>query len=193
MVPTDQIFDQTVIVFASDSWSLLAVLASSVHQHWVIQNGLATARGIARYTPSSVFETFPRPTPTDRLDHVGRKLENRRREIMAGRGIGLTGLYDLVNSRDLSGSSAEDINELRAIHIEVDAAVLDAYGWLDLSATTGSTCIGRTERFTVSPSVRVEILDRLLLENHRRAEKERTNRTSDPGGEIPREEGSLFA
>jgi methylase of polypeptide subunit release factors len=170
MVPTDQVFDQTVIVFASDSFSLLALLSSSVHQHWVIQNGLATARGIARYTPSSVFETFPRPpTASDRLEDLGRQLDQRRRDIMAAREIGLTRLYDLVNDRDLRGSSAEDIENLRAMHMALDDSVLDAYGWSDLAADHGFHLYRRTERFTISPTVRVEVLDRLLEANHERA------------------------
>ncbi len=35
-----------------------------------------------------------------------------------------------------------------------------------------STPIGQMERWTVSPAARVEILDRLLEENHRRAKLE---------------------
>lgn len=169
LVPTDQVFDQTVIAFASDSRSLLALLSSAVHQHWVIQNGLATARGIARYTPSSVFETFPRPAATERLVQAGRALEMKRSEIMARRQVGLTKLYELVNNSTVRGIPAEDIEQLRSVHEEIDVAVMDAYGWSDLTPAHGFYTYRRTERFTISSALRVEILDRLLEENHRRA------------------------
>ncbi len=59
--------------------------------------------------------------------------------------------------------------QLRAIHVELDQAVMEAYGWDDVRWIMASTPTGRCERWTVSPAARVEILDRLLEENHRRA------------------------
>ena len=47
--------------------------------------------------------------------------------------------------------------------------MLTAYGWDDVSLDHGFHTYRQMERFTVSPAARVEILDRLLGENHRRA------------------------
>jgi hypothetical protein len=49
------------------------------------------------------------------------------------------------------------------------------------------------QRWTVSPAARVEILDRLLEENHRRAAVELPPERSRPGREGLGEEGTLFA
>jgi len=44
----------------------------------------------------------------------------------------------------------------------------------------------------VSPAARVEILDRLLEENHRRAKQEQRGQPASAGFEIPTEDGTLF-
>ncbi len=58
---------------------------------------------------------------------------------------------------------------MRAIHVELDQAVMDAYGWTDVPLDHGFHTYRQMQRWTVSPAARVEILDRLLEENHRRA------------------------
>ena len=58
-----------------------------------------------------------------------------------------------------------------------------AYGWDDLPLEHGFHTYRQMERFTVSPAARVEMLDRLLEENHRRAR--------DEGQDVP-EQGELF-
>ena len=62
-VSTDQVFSHGLVVFASDSFELQAVLSSSPHQVWAIRYG-SGIRTDPRYTHSDVFETFPRPRPT---------------------------------------------------------------------------------------------------------------------------------
>ena len=47
--------------------------------------------------------------------------------------------------------------------------MLDAYGWDDLDPEVGHHCTKIGVRWTVSPKARFELLDRLLVENHRRA------------------------
>ena len=58
---------------------------------------LDDAEPTCSYTPSDVFETFPRPAATDWLERIGRTLDAERREIMLRRELGLTKLYNLVN------------------------------------------------------------------------------------------------
>ncbi|WP_432839069.1 hypothetical protein [Dactylosporangium sp. CA-092794] len=69
-----------MVVFASDGYSVQAVLSSSLHQIWAITYG-SGMRNDPRYTPSDVFETFPRPESTDFLEEIGRVLDGERREI----------------------------------------------------------------------------------------------------------------
>ena len=92
-----------------------------------------------------------------------------RREIMLRRDLGLTKLYNLINDPDIADESDDDVAKLRAIHLELDRAVMDAYGWTDVDLDPGFHTYRQMQRWTVSPAARVEILDRLLEENHRRA------------------------
>jgi hypothetical protein len=191
-VPTGQVPSEQLVVFATDSYSVQAVLSSNLHQLWAITYG-SGMRNDPRYTPSDVFETFPRPATTDRLEHAGRAVDGKRREIMLRRDLGLTKLYNLVNDAEVASSSDEDVAQVRALHVELDRAVLEAYGWTDLTLDHGFHSFRRMQRWTVSPAARVEILDRLLEENHRRAAVELPPERSRPGREGLGEEGTLFA
>jgi hypothetical protein len=164
-ISTGQIFSHMLVVFATDSHSDQAVLSSSLHQIWAIKYG-SSLETRTLYAPSDVFETFARPEPTDRLESVGRTLDTERREIMLRRQLGLTKLYNLVNHPDYAD---DDITRMRQIHAELDHAVMDAYGWGDVPLDHGFHTYRQMERWTVSPAARVEILDRLLEENLRRA------------------------
>jgi hypothetical protein len=126
-------------------------------------------RADVNYSPSDVFVTFPRPTPTKQLAEVGRRLDIERREIMLRRNLGLTKLYNLVNDPGITDSADPDVARLREIHVELDQAVMAAYGWDDVPLDHGFHTYRQMQRWTVSPAARVEILDLLLEENHRRA------------------------
>ena len=179
-VPTGPVMSDATVVFATDSYSEQAVLSSSVHQDWVITYG-STLETRVRYTPSDVFETFPRPEPTPELEAIGRTLDAERREIMLRRSLGLTRLYNLVNDPGLEAGVDPDVDRMRDIHVELDAAVAAAYGWDGLYLTHGFHNYRQMTRWTVAPVTRVEILDRLLEENHRRAAAEAPGRSA-PGG-----------
>ncbi len=167
-VPTGQVFSNKVIVFATGSYAEQAVLSSSIHQMWVIKYS-ATMRTDVSYSPSDVFLTFPRPKPTHILADAGQALNRERREIMLRRELGLTKLYNLVNDPDTPDSADPDVARLRAIHVELDEAVMAAYGWSDVPLEHGFHTYRQMQRWTVCPTARVEVLDRLLEENHRRA------------------------
>ena len=83
------------------------------------------------------------------------------------RHVGITSLYKLVNSPDVGADA--DVDLIRSIHAEIDQEVMEAYGWTDIPLNHGFHTYRQMERWTVSPAARVEILDRLLEENHRRA------------------------
>jgi hypothetical protein len=189
-VPTGPVMSEACVVFATCSYSVQAVLSSSLHQLWAITYG-STLETRVRYTPSDVFETFPLPAAGDRLDAVGRTLDDERREIMLRRDLGLTKLYNLVNDPEIHGD--EDVDRLREIHVEIDAATTAAYGWDDIRLGHGFHNFRQVQRWTVSPSARVESLDRLLFENHRRSEhveRHRRRGSSDAPGS---QEGTLFS
>jgi hypothetical protein len=116
------------------------------------------------YSPNDVFLTFPRPSATPVLDELGERLDRERRDLMLSRGWGLTTTYNHVHDpreRDPA------VVALREIHLEIDRAVLGAYGWsLDLDVGHHPTKFG--VRWTVGREARFALLDLLLEENHRR-------------------------
>lgn len=167
-VKTSQVFSMMLVVIATDSYSDQSTLSSNIHQTWAIKYGSAL-RSDPRYTPSDVFLTFPRPKSSHPLDTIGKSLDSERREIMLRRELGLTKLYNLVNDPALADRADADVARMREIHVALDEAVMAAYGWDDVPLDHGFHTYRQMTRWTVSPAARVEILDRLLEENHRRA------------------------
>ena len=184
-VPTGQVFSHKLAVFANDSLLLQAVLSSSIHCVWVIRYS-STMRTDINYSPSDVFETFPRPHLTEEseraLEVIGRTLDEERREIMLRRELGLTRLYNRVNDPALADSADPDVARLRVIHRELDEAVMAAYGWDDVPLDHGFHTYRKMTRWTISPAARVEVLDRLLALNHERAaaQERRQDRKGEP-------------
>jgi hypothetical protein len=165
-VPNGSVFHEKLVVFGERSYAFQAIVSSSVHQLWTIKYG-TTMRVDATYTPERCFETLPQPDATPGLTAIGERLDRDRREIMLRRQLGLTALYNLVNSPEVQGDA--DVHLIRSIHVQIDEAVMEAYGWTDIPLEHGFHTYRQMERWTVSPAARVEILDRLLEENHRRA------------------------
>ena len=168
-VPAAQTFTHSVVIFALNDVADLAVLSSEVHGSWALKYG-ATLESRSRYTPSDVFETFARPALTLRLRAAGRSLDEQRRETMLRRQVGLTSLYNLVNSPEVQGD--RDVERLRELHVEIDEATVAAYGWDDVPLGHGFHTYRNMQRWTLSPAARVEVLDRLLELNFERARDE---------------------
>ena len=164
----NQVFSHALGVFATNSYAFQAIVSSSVHQLWAIRQG-SGMRGDPRYTPSDVFETFPRPSETEGLGCLGKELDDVRRETMLRRELGLTDLYNLINNPDYSIGFDTDVDRIRNIHRRIDEAVIAAYGWDDIELNHGFYTYRGMTRWSVCDEARDEILDRLLEENHRRA------------------------
>jgi hypothetical protein len=165
-LPSSAVFSNSLGVFLFDDFGTLCLLSSSIHQLWAMRWG-SSLDAASRYTPSDVFETLPLPTTTGRMGDLGRELDDRRRGIMLERRLNLTALYKFVNSKNIEHDA--DVDLIRSIHVQIDEAVMEAYGWTDIPLDHGFHTYRQMERWTVSPAARVEILDRLLEENHRRA------------------------
>lgn len=167
IIPTGQVFDQKLVVFASDDSALLTLLSSNVHYWWTASRGSTLKRDLV-YTPSDVFETFPRSEITTEMRELGGRLDTFRREVMLARQAGLTATYNLVHDQ---GCAAADIARLREIHREIDEAVVRAYGWDDLLISGLDHGFHETRqgpRYTIGAAVRQEVLDRLLELNQER-------------------------
>jgi hypothetical protein len=101
-----------------------------------------------------------------------------RASLMVGRNEGLTKTYNCFHTR---GKAAPDIARLRALHAEMDAAVLRAYGWNDLADRAAAEFIEQDADEGKTPKTRLdwpaefkdEVLARLLALNAERAAAER--------------------
>jgi len=172
LVPADQVLDAMLVVFATEAPEDLALLSSDVHRSWALAYG-TTMRSDARYTPSAIFDTLPRPSLSLDMSRLGKVLTEVRSEVMGRWGVGLTRLYSLVNDPRVASGDDVDIDAIRQIHLDVNMATLACYGWEDLDLGQGFHDYRGVTRWMISPSARGEILDRLLEENHRRAVIER--------------------
>lgn len=194
---TGQVIDQTVVIFGTDAVHLIGVLSSSIHQAWVATHGLRTMAGILRYTPSDVFDTFPMPEVTDELTAVSYELDEERRRIMRNRDTGIGDLYKALNNRLVSDHDDLDIARLREIHGRLDGEIMRSYGWSNVQLDHGFHTYRKMERWTVCPAARVEILDRLLEENHRRAALEastgKTKKSASRTKKVSEDEETLFS
>jgi len=112
-------------VFAVDDDFSMAVLQSRAHVSWAWQQS-STLETRLRYTPTSVFMTFPWPdraTESQReyAADVCRELLAHRSDLCLEHNVGLTKLYNAMND----GAYAD----LKALHKKLDVAIVDCYGW----------------------------------------------------------------
>jgi len=132
------------------------------------------------YSPTDVYETFPFPLNLAGLDDIGKRYYEHRQSIMQTRQEGLTKTYNRFHD---SNETTADIQQLRALHVEMDEAVAAAYGWQDLKLQHGFHDTKQGLRYTISEAARREVLDRLLRLNHERyAEEVRQGLHDKKGG-----------
>lgn len=146
------------------------------------------------------------------LELDGYAYHEHRRQLMLGMQLGLTKTYNLFHSKGITQqgvdekdkqvqalrkhlektpetisfeAAVEGILKLRALHIEMDEAVLEAYGWAHDDAKWGMAIALRHDfyevdylpendriRYTIHPDARKEVLKRLLQLNHERYAEE---------------------
>jgi hypothetical protein len=175
--------DNRLICFALDNGFDMAVLSSCVHVTWALAvGGRLEDRPV--YNKSTCFEPFPFPALEEgslkqRIRDLGERLDaHRKRQQEQHPGLTLTGMYNVLeklragealNAKDRQIHDQGLVTLLKQIHDELDAAVLEAYGWGDLGVETqdGKTQDARQEQ------ARDELLGRLVALNHERAAEER--------------------
>jgi len=173
-LPTGWVYSQQIVVFDDDRDAFFAVLQSRLHETWA-RFFSATKKDDLQYTASDCFETFPFPRGWEEsaaLEDIGRRYDAHRAAVMkrtigTKKPEGLTATYNRFH--DANERSA-DIATLRALHAEMDRAVLDAYGWTDLRPVYDYRVqLDERVRYTWDDDTRDEVLARLLEENRQRA------------------------
>lgn len=180
-VPSGVVFSHKTIVFALSTDSSFAVLQSSLHELWSRSFGTTFGSVDAlTYNPTQVFRTFPFPSEyavDARLDAAGLSYHNHRAALMVGRNEGLTKIYNCFHDQS---DTREDIRRLRDLHADMDRALLEAYGWLDLTAAANPIFLDETNeddeafhgRLFWPSNFRDEVLARLLALNAERHAEE---------------------
>lgn len=167
-LPKRIVFTNALNVFATDSYKDFAVLQSTLHEAWARYYG-STLETRNRYNPSDCFETFPFPSSLKEIGDIGLRYYEYRQFLMYTRQEGLTDIYNSFhNPKEVD----EAIWKLRKLHIMLDQHVTAAYGWKDLDLDHGFHETKYGMRFTISESIRTEVLNRLLKLNYERYEQE---------------------
>lgn len=188
-LPTNYVYSHALFIFATGRWDLFAVVQSTLHEVWARKYSGSLKQDL-RYSPSKCFDTFPFPdglweneNPT--LAELGEQYHAKRKELMQSLQLGLTKIYNLFHDSDLTiekvtqaskneeatvGSGYENLLELRSLHVELDLAVRDAYGWNGLDLAHGFHEVeilpeNDRIRYTINPDTRREVLRRLLNKN----------------------------
>jgi hypothetical protein len=204
-VPKRTVFTNALNIFSFDNFFSFSILSSSLHEYWAQK--LSSSLGQTnRYNPTDCFETFPFPgfneQQKQQLETIGEAYHEHRKQLMLGMQLGLTDTYnlfhwslDLENCKVKSGKviflkhlertpktiSLEEakygISKLRELHVQMDEAVLDAYGWNDIALRHDFYEVDYLPendrvRFTIHPDARKEVLKRLLELNHKIYEEE---------------------
>jgi hypothetical protein len=114
-------------VFATDDDFWFGVFSARIHEVWALHNN-SSLGATPRYTPSTVFETFPLPQASasqrDQIAAAARELVQQRQVACATSNSGLTKVYNLMEEGGF--------RELQAAVRELDQVVMDAYS-LDYS------------------------------------------------------------
>ena len=139
-------------VFASDQDFMFGLLNSSIHILWATRMG-TSLEDRPRYTPTTCFETFPFPRPTNpQLETISKAsvyLEQCRAHLKS-KGKTLTEAYNALEECRKKPSPTHQAFTLMDAHERLDKAVFAAYGW-------------------EYPLIEDEILERLLALNLERA------------------------
>ncbi|HJW42632.1 MAG TPA: DNA methyltransferase [Rhizomicrobium sp.] len=195
-LPSKQVFDQKLVVVATELDAVLCLIQSRAHEIWA-RFFASTMKDDLSYTPSDSFQTFALPNDFEispELGTTGRAYHSHRAELMIARNEGMTKTYNRFHDVN---EHAPDIVRLRELHAEMDRAVLRAYGWNDLAERAEPRFLNaETEddhtyqgRFFWPSDLRDEVLARLLKLNAERHEEEVRLGLVKPGDKLLRDVG----
>ena len=182
-LPSETVYAETTIVFPFDTHAAFCVLQCRVHEIWA-RFFSSSMKDDLRYTPSDCFETFPFPDEWETrpdIEAAGQAYHDFRAALLVENDEGLTRTYNRFHDPH---EHAPEIARLRDLHVAMDRAVLDAYGWPDVPTDCEFLLdypIDEEEwgdrkkpyRYRWPDPVRDEVLARLLELNAERAAEER--------------------
>ncbi len=135
------------IVITLPGWQYFGVLQSTLHEVYVLHTS-STLEDRLSYKASDSFETFPFPfglcvaedMPDSTIDasfqvaNISFLCHEKRAQLMIANDEGLTSTYNRFHD---PAETSSGLMELRRLHGGMDQAVLNAYGWSDVSTAYG--------------------------------------------------------
>ncbi len=176
--------DNKLVAIALPDALHLGVLSSRLHVTWALAAG-STLEDRPVYVKTTCFETFPFPdagtglTPAlaERIGALAEQIDaHRKRQQAAHADATLTAVYNVLEKlRSGEPLTAKDkaihehglVGVLRSLHDELDATVLQAYGWADLAVGLATAPGAATHAAAVA-----ELLQRLVALNAQRTAEE---------------------
>lgn len=174
--PTDRVFSHKLFVFPFKDHTQFAILQSRVHLPWARLLS-STLEERLNYSASDCFDTFPFPEPDPRtiipaVEAIGEKLYTARANYMVENDVGLTTTYNRLKDPTCTEAPIETLREL---HLAMDQAVLEAYGWGDIKPPPFTTPQTPAEEKALE-AFKDEVIDRLFVLNAERAKAEAIDR-----------------
>ena len=127
-LPSDVLPDHQLIAIALDDEYTFGVLHSKFHEIWALVRG--THLGVTpRYTPTTCFETFPFPEPTDAQRTAIGEAAARLNELREGWLNPPDATEAELKKRTLTNLYNQRPTWLANLHATLDDAVAAAYGW----------------------------------------------------------------
>ncbi|MGE3752772.1 MAG: DNA methyltransferase [Planctomycetota bacterium] len=128
--PPGRVFSHGLMVFLLASCSPFGVMQSRTHEAWVRLRS-SSLEDRLRYSATDCFLNFPFPKCDPRAEfpaitEVGTRLYDARANYMVETNQGLTATYNLLKDPACNELA---IHDLRKLHLELDRAVIEAYGW----------------------------------------------------------------
>jgi hypothetical protein len=169
---SNRVFAESMYVFPMAAYAHFILIQSRIHEVWarLLSSSMKTD---LRYAATDCFENFPFPnenqlTPNAPLEKIGKQLYEARAQYMIDTDQGLTKTYNALKDPDCLDPR---IIQLRALHEEMDRAVLAAYGWEDISVPAYGTPATPEEKKALQ-AFSEEVIDRLFVLNAERVEAE---------------------
>ena len=177
--PTSLVFGNSLNVVATTDDAAFAVLQSSIHETFARRPGLSRLEDRPRYNAAKCYRTFPFPGLSKKLRDAGSFYHDLRQRICLQSQSGLTVTYNRFHDAE---ETSPEMRNLRQRHVEMDNAVVAAYGWTGLNLGHGFHKTKQGVRYTINESARRDVLARLLKLNHERYAEELRQGLHEPKG-----------
>ncbi|MEL6614204.1 MAG: DNA methyltransferase [Bacteroidota bacterium] len=145
----DALANNSAVVLAVEDPYHFGVLSSRIHTTWAVEKGGRNGAGNdPRYTHTEVFQRFPFPDATNEqeeaISDAARRLDAHRTRVLAAHPyLDYTKVYNVLEAeRAAQTGDGEPLDKkqqkvhrdagvtiLAQIHVDLDQAVADAYGW----------------------------------------------------------------